>query len=213
VAVLEGYLEGLLDGVVEPDASTWALLHGEASRLRRLIDDLHALSRAEAGQLALHVGPVAPAAIVEAAMARIASQATEAGLTLTAAVPSDLPPVRADHDRAVQVLTNLLTNAVRYTPPPGEVSVRVDRDGAAVRFAVTDTGVGIAAEHLPHVFERFYRVDRSRSRALGGSGIGLTIAKALVEAMGGRIWAESTGPGQGATFTFTLPVESPPTRS
>jgi signal transduction histidine kinase len=114
--------------------------------------------------------------------------------------------VRADPDRAVQVLTNLLSNALRYTPPPGTVRLSVRRLPAAVEFAVEDTGVGIAAEHLPRVFDRFYRVEKSRSRALGGSGVGLTIARALVEAMGGAIRATSDGPGRGSTFAFTLPT-------
>ncbi|HEX8966247.1 MAG TPA: ATP-binding protein, partial [Chloroflexota bacterium] len=122
-------------------------------------------------------------------------------------VPDRLPRVMADMDRLVQVLTNLLSNALRYTPAPGRVGIQVTyAGGGEVSIAVCDTGVGIAAEHLPHVFERFYRVDKSRSRALGGSGIGLTIARAAVEAMGGRMWAESEGQGRGATFRFTLPV-------
>jgi signal transduction histidine kinase len=104
------------------------------------------------------------------------------------------------------VLTNLLTNALRYTPAGGEVEVTAARDGNAVAFAVRDTGVGLAPEHLAHVFERFYRVDTSRSRALGGSGVGLTIAQALVESMGGTIQAASDGLGNGATFSFTLPA-------
>jgi len=206
VAVLEGYLEGVLDGVVAPDPATWARLHGEAGRLRRLIDDLQELSRAEAGQIPLDLRPVDPAVLAQAAVARLAGPFAEKGLALEADVPAGLPPVLADHDRAVQVLTNLLTNALRYTPAPGEVRLRLRPAGDAVAFTVTDTGVGIAAEHLPHLFERFYRVDKSRSRAAGGTGIGLTIARALVEAMGGRIWAESDGPDQGATFGFTLPV-------
>jgi histidine kinase len=115
--------------------------------------------------------------------------------------------VLADADRAAQVLTNLLGNALRYTSPPGRVCVRVAPGGSReVVISVSDTGLGIPPEHLARIFERFYRVDKSRSRAQGGSGIGLTIARALVEAMGGRLWAASPGAGQGATFTFTLPV-------
>ena len=106
----------------------------------------------------------------------------------------------------MQVLTNLLTNALRYTPAPGSVRLSLTRDGDSVHFEVADSGVGIAAEHLPQVFERFYRVDKSRSRASGGSGIGLTIARALVEAMAGQIWALSDGPGQGSVFGFSLPL-------
>jgi signal transduction histidine kinase len=206
ISTLEGYLEGLLDGVVEPRAEVWALLHDETRRMQRLVDDLRDLWRAEARQLPLTLAPVAPAAIVQATVARLAPDFAAAGITLWTTLPDDVPPVLADHDRAIQVLTNLLGNALRYTTAPGEVEIGAALAGGHVRFTVRDTGIGIAAEHLPHVFERFYRVDKSRSRALGGSGVGLTIARALVEAMGGRIAVASPGTGQGTTFTFTLPV-------
>jgi histidine kinase len=143
---------------------------------------------------------------VEAAVGRVGPHFAEKGLLLTVTIPTSLPPVLADTDRAVQVLSNMLTNALRYTPTTGSVEVGALRQGAYVAFRVRDQGIGIAPEALPHVFDRFYRVDKSRSRALGGSGIGLTIAKALVEAMGGRITAKSPGLDQGSTFTFTLPL-------
>ena len=208
LATIEGYTEGLLDGVVAPGAETWALLHDEVGRLRRLVQDLQELSRAEARQLPLHIRPVDPAALVAQALARIATQFAEKGIVLTSDVSADLPTVQADADRIIQVLINLLGNALRYTPPDGTVNVRTARMDGAIAFQITDTGVGIAPEHLPHLFERFYRVDKARSRALGGSGIGLTIAKALVEAHDGRIWVTSPGPGQGSTFSFTLPIAS-----
>jgi two-component system, OmpR family, sensor histidine kinase BaeS len=205
IATLEGYLEGLLDGVVEPEPATWARLHGEAGRLRRLVDDLQELSRAEARQIPLSMTPTDPAEIIRAALERLNASFADKGLNLSCDVPQTLPRVQADSNRAVQVLSNLLTNALRYTPSPGGVRLVVRATDGAVEFNVRDSGVGIAPDDLPRVFERFYRVDKSRSRALGGSGIGLTIAKALVEAMGGRIWAESPGTGQGARFSFTLP--------
>jgi signal transduction histidine kinase len=206
IATLQGYLEGLLDGVVTPSAETWAKLHTEAGRLRRLVDDLQELSRAEARQIPIMAKPVAPATIVEAAVGRVQPQFAEKGLVLTVSVPPSLPHVLVDGDRAVQVLTNMLTNALRYTPTRGSVEVSTKRQGPYVAFRVRDDGIGIAPLALTHVFDRFYRVDKSRSRALGGSGIGLTIAKVLVEAMGGRITAESPGLDQDSTFTFTLPV-------
>jgi two-component system sensor histidine kinase BaeS len=206
IATLEGYLEGLLDGVVEPDPATWAKLHGEAGRLRRLVDDLQELSRAEARQIPLAVEQADPAEIVRAALDRLGPSFAENNLSLSAHVPEHLPRVQADPNRAIQVLSNLLTNALRYTPSSGQVHLTVRATDGAVEFSVRDSGVGIASEDLPRVFERFYRVDKSRSRALGGSGIGLTIARALVEAMGGHIRAESPGSGQGATFSFTLPA-------
>lgn len=206
VATLEGYLEGLLDGVVAPRPETWALLHGEAGRLRRLVDDLQELSRAEAHQVVLAPQPVAPGAIIRGAIDRLAAQFAESGLTLQHEEPAHLPTIWADPDRAIQVLTNLLTNALRYTPAPGRVTVTAEHDARAVTFRVTDSGIGFPPEEAARLFERFYRVDKSRSRALGGSGIGLTIARALVEAMGGQIAASSPGPGQGSTFSFTLPL-------
>ena len=206
IATLSGYLEGLLDGVVESSPETWAKLHTESLRLRRLVDDLQELSRAEARQLPIRTERVAPERIVNAARERVAPEYAEKRLELIVPMPTTLPDVMADPDRAVQALTNLLTNALRYTPAPGRVEVRVARAGNMLAFQVRDTGVGIAPENLPRIFERFYRVEKSRARALGGSGIGLTISKALVEAMRGTIRAESAGLGKGSVFTFTLPV-------
>jgi signal transduction histidine kinase len=205
LATIEGYTEGVLDGVVAPSEATWALIHDEVGRLKRLISDLQELSRAEAKQLALHPQPVAPSELIERARVRLAPQYMEKEVELRAEAPPDLPTVEVDADRILQVLVNLLGNALRATPAGGEVCVRAWSDLEGVIVQVSDSGVGIAPEHLPHLFERFYRVDKARSRALGGHGIGLTISKALVEAHGGRIWATSDGPGAGACFTFTLP--------
>jgi signal transduction histidine kinase len=209
LATIEGYTEGLLDGVVAPGAETWALLHDEAGRLRRLVQELQELSRAEARQLPLQLRPCSPEELVDQAIRRIAAQFAEKGVTLTTDIPADLPAVRADADRIIQVLLNLLGNALRYTPPGSAVQVRAERQHDAVTFHVADSGIGIAPEHLPHLFERFYRVDKARSRALGGSGIGLTISRAIVEAHDGQIWAASNGTGQGAIFAFTLPIAMP----
>ncbi len=205
LATLQGYLEGLLDGVIEPDERTWAKLYDEAGRLRRLIDDLQELSRAQAHQIPLKLTSLNPLEIARVAVERVSAQFKEKGLNFSCDLPANLPPVKADLDRAVQVLTNLLVNALRYTPAPGQVKLKLLAISNTVEFRVTDSGIGIGAEHLPHLFERFYRVDKSRSRALGGSGIGLTIARALVEAMGGRIEVSSPGPNLGATFSFFLP--------
>lgn len=206
LATLSGYLEGLLDGVVEPTPRTWAMLHAEAGRLTRLVEDLQELSRAEARQLSLALQAVDPAAAVQAAIDRLRPDFAAKGITLDAILGPALPAVRADPDRLAQILTNLLSNALRYTPAPGRVQLMVARTPTSVRFQVQDTGAGIAADDLPHIFERFYRVEKSRARASGGSGIGLTITKALVEAMDGHVEAASAGPGQGAIFTVDLPV-------
>jgi two-component system, OmpR family, sensor histidine kinase BaeS len=206
LSTLQGYMEGLMDGVVEPSGETWALLYMEAERMRRLVDDLGKLSQVEAGRLDLHVVTASPEEIVGRTVEGMIPVYAEKGVRLESAVPARTPHVLVDADRAVQVLTNLLSNALRYTPRGGRVSVEVQTRDGDVLFKVSDTGAGIAPEHLPRVFERFYRVEKSRSREGGGSGLGLAISRALVEAMGGRIWAESEGPGKGATFVFTLPA-------
>ena len=205
IATLEGYLEGLLDEVIEPSPRTWAMLHTEAGRLRRLVDDLQELSRAEARQIPLSLQPVAPQRLVQDALEPLAGQFVEKGLELQIHVPEDLPQVMADPTRAVQILTNILVNALRYTPAPGKVAVDVNREEAMVAFRVSDTGIGLSPEQIAHIFERFYRVDKSRWRVFGGSGIGLTIAQSLAQAMGGAIRVESAGLDQGSSFTFTLP--------
>lgn len=206
LSTLGGYVEGLMEGVVEPSRETWVLLHEETELLQRLVDDLRQISRAEAGQLELRVSALSPGEAVSAAAERLLPLYLEKGVELREEVPEGLPPVLADGDRVAQVLTNLLGNALRHTPSGGRVTVgaRVSEDG--VLFEVRDTGEGVAAEHLPHLFERFYRVDKSRSREGGGSGVGLAISRALVEAMGGSLWAGSAGPGEGATFSFRLPA-------
>lgn len=205
VATLEGYLEGLLDEVIEPTPETWAMLHAQAGRLRRLVDDLQELSRVEARQISLSLQPVAPQRLVQDALVPLEGQFAEKGLDLLVHLPQDLPHVLADPARAGQILTNLLVNALRYTPAPGHVEVTASREANKVNFRVADTGVGLTPEQITRIFERFYRADKSRSRAFGGSGIGLTIARSLAEAMGGDIRVESAGLGQGSSFILTLP--------
>ena len=148
---------------------------------------------------------VALAPLVSQVLSEIQVTRPEPGVALTDDLPGDLPPVFADRERVHQVLFNLLDNAVRFTPAGGRVTVSAFRHDGSVDVVVADTGPGISAEHLPRVFERFYRVDESRSRVDGGTGIGLAIARSVVEAHGGRIWADSE-PGRGSTFTFELPV-------
>jgi signal transduction histidine kinase len=215
LSTLQGYMEGLMEGIVEPSDETWALLYGEAERMRRLVDDLRRLSQAEAKQLDLHPVPVSPGEVVRAATERMVPLFDEKGVALASTAPDDLPQVFADGDRVVQVLTNLLGNALRHTPKGGRVSVDTVVRGDSVVFGVEDTGQGIAPEHLPHVFERFYRAEKSRSRseARGGSGLGLAISKALVEAMGGSMRAGSPGTGKGARFYFSLPLANRQSRS
>jgi two-component system sensor histidine kinase BaeS len=206
VATLDAYLEGLEDGVATLDTDTADVLRTQTRRLAMLAEDLSAISRAEEGRLELHLSSTAPDALVSAATAASADRYAARGVDLNSMVPAGLPPVRVDADRIGQVLGNLLENALRHTPSGGTVTVSARPAGRDVELLVSDTGEGIPIEHLPHVFERFYRVDAARDRTHGGSGIGLAIAKALVDAHGGQIGADSPGPGRGATFTVRLPA-------
>ncbi|HUH15462.1 MAG TPA: ATP-binding protein [Gaiellaceae bacterium] len=205
LATIDGYLEGMADGVVPASAETWEILGTETRRLRRLVDDLTALSRAEERQLALDVARVDPAALAESAVAAASPAYAAKGVRLHTEVGGPLPEIEVDRDRMAEVLANLLGNALRHTPAGGRVTVSASPAGDGVEIAVTDTGEGIAPEHLQRVFGRFYRADPARARSAGGSGIGLTIARAIVEAHDGRIRAESRGEGAGASFVVTLP--------
>lgn len=208
LTTIKGSAEGLLDGILPASAETYQQIYREADRLSRLVDDLQELSRVEAKAYQLDFRSVDVSSLVAATVKRLASQAEAKRIALTLSLPADLPRIRADEDRIGQVLTNLVSNAIRYTPEGGAVTISAIQRGDEVQIAVSDTGIGIPSEHLPHVFTRFYRVDKSRSRAAGGgSGIGLTIAKHFVEAHGGRIWVESEGEGKGSLFSFTVPVE------
>ncbi len=207
LTAIKGSMEGLMDGILPPTAETFEQIHQEAGRLSRLVDDLQELSRVEAQAFKLDLAPVAVTDLVKAALKRLGRQYEEKGVALTSNLPPTLSPVRVDTDRMGQVLINLLGNALQYTPKGGSVDISVEQKGSEVYVSVKDNGVGIPPEHLPHIFDRFYRVDKSRSRrAGGGSGIGLTIARSLVEAHGGKIWAVSDGKGKGSTFIFTLPI-------
>jgi len=205
LATLDGYLEGLEDGVIKPSAATWTLLRRETARLSRLVNDLQELWGAEARQLPLTMEAVDAAAAAAAAVERFSAVAAERGVSIRLQVSRPPLSARADRERLAQVLDNLLSNAIRYTADGTTVTVEVSGDDESVVLSVADEGPGLTEEQRARVFERFYRVDPSRSRALGGSGIGLAIARALVSLMGGTVWAESEGPGRGATFRVVLP--------
>lgn len=205
LATLDGYLEGLQDGVIAAGDPTWQLLRRETARLSRLIDDLQQLWRAEARQLPLATEPIDAAELLTATRERFAVRAGEHGTQITAMAPSDELTVKADRERLAQVLDNLVANAIRYSPEGAPIVLEAERSGDQVVLSVLDQGPGLTEEQRERVFERFYRVDPSRARVLGGSGIGLAIARALIEAMDGRIWAESDGPGRGSSFRVALP--------
>jgi two-component system sensor histidine kinase BaeS len=204
LATIKGYMEGLQDGVVAPTPETYQRIHREADRLQRLVHDLQELSRAEAAELQLHITTQDGVALATAAAEWLRPQLIDQEIDLTLDLPDPPLSVRADFDRARQVLLNLLGNAIQYTPAGGRVTLSLARVHGMARFSVRDSGVGLSPADRELIFQRFYRVDKSRSRAGGGSGIGLTIARYIVEAHGGQIWAESPGPGQGSTFAFTL---------
>ena len=206
LTVIQGNLRALLDDVYPLDKAEIATIYDESVLLGRLVSDLRQLAQAEAGQLALRIQPSDAGALARGAIVPFEAGAAAQGVALTLAVPPGLPAVAADADRVRQVLHNLVANALRYTPAGGTVACAAHLDGETwVLFEVRDTGAGIAADDLPHVFERFWRADRSRSREQGGSGLGLAIARQIVEAHGGRIGAESQ-PGQGSRFWFYLPA-------
>jgi signal transduction histidine kinase len=204
LATVQGYVEGVADGVIAPSEQTWAGVKDELQRLNRLADDLQAVSRAEERQLDLHPVPVPPGELVAAAIQAAAPAFAAQGVELTSDAAVSVPPIAVDRDRFGEVLANLLENALRHTPPGGHVAISASAHGNGVEITIADDGEGIAAEHLPHVFERFYRADPSRRRSGAGSGIGLTIARAIVEAPGGTLRAESEGRGRGARFVVAL---------
>lgn len=209
LTALSGYLEGLMDGLFPRDPETFADMYQEVRRLQRLVDDLQALSRVESGRISLTMEPFSLRPVVERVVSQLRPQAEAKDLRLTTEFPAAQATVCADPDRTAQVLVNLLGNAIRYTPEGGAIAVKVSAGERAVDVVVEDTGIGIPAEALPYLFERFYRVDASRSRRSGGSGIGLTIARHLAWAMGGDLQASSPGRGQGSTFTLSL-LTAPP---
>jgi signal transduction histidine kinase len=206
IAAIRAHLENLLDGVEEPDPATLQIMLTQSERLGRLVEQLLDLSKLQSGEVPLHREPVPLEALLTRVVSEIGVRADDL-VRIERDVDDGLPPVDADPERVHQVLYNLLDNAVRATPGEGTVTIGVHRVNRSVHISVADTGIGIPAEHLTRVFERFYRIDPARSREDGGTGIGLAIARSVVEAHGGQITASSE-PGHGSVFSFDLPVAS-----
>ncbi len=208
VTAIQGNLEAMLDGVLPMTAPEVGILHDETLLLSRLVDDLRLLSLAESGQLKMERGRLNLGDLANRIVERMRPQAQAQGVELVAVAAPGTPEVEADSDRITQVISNLVGNGLRHTPPGGRITVSVAAGtvGNAV-VVVTDTGSGIAPEDLPHVFDRFYRADRSRNRASGGSGLGLAIVRQLIEAHGGAV-SVASDPGRETRFSFTLPVGS-----
>lgn len=204
LTVITGYIEALRDDVLKPTPARFEAMNTEAQHLKRLVEDLRTLSLADAGELPMQPERLAPRALLDRLAAAYAPQAIERQIALGVAAATELPAIEVDPERMIQVLGNLVTNALRHTPAGGRIALSAQAQGAHVILAVADTGEGIPADMLPHIFDRFYCGDPARSQQDGESGLGLAIAKSIVEAHGGTI-AAASAPGQCTTFTVTLP--------
>jgi signal transduction histidine kinase len=205
LTVISGYVESMRDGVVAPTPERLSVIYSEIEHLQHLVGDLRTLSQADSGELKLHRGLVAPRDLLQQTYTAFEHQAGQQGVRLALQDAPATPPVNVDEVRLTQVLSNLVSNALRYTPKGGQVTLSAEPDAGNVTLTVADTGPGIAAAHLPYIFNRFYRADASRSTETGESGLGLAIVKALVEAHGGTIEARSDL-GHGTTFAIHLPA-------
>jgi len=207
LSVILGYTEALSDGKLDGSPEMYIVMYKEAQQLQRLIEDLRTLSLADAGELPLNIRETAVADLLDQIANAYQVQTQEKGVLLHTEIASDRQVVLMDPDRMAQVLGNLVSNALRYTPAGGTITLGTAVQGEQVQLTVADTGAGIAAEDLPHIFERFYRGEKARQQQEDESGLGLAIAKSLVEAHGGTIVATSQ-PGEGSVFAITLPVIS-----
>lgn len=206
VSVLDAYIEAVEDGVRSLTTDTTTLLREQTRRLVRFSEDVAALAQAEEGSTSMSAAEVDICDVILTTVAAASDRYRAKQVSLLTALPAALPPVHGDAQRLAQVLTNLLDNALRHTPAHRRVTVSVENQAADIRLQVTDTGQGISPEHLPYVFDRLYRADPARTREHGGSGLGLSIAKAIVEAHGGNIEVESPSATGQTTFTITLPT-------
>jgi signal transduction histidine kinase len=206
ITVIQGNLRAILDDVYELDKAEIARLYEQTRHLSRLVEDLRDLSHAEANQLRLNVAQVEVASWLEATAAAFVPIAKEKSIDLQVNISESAAAIQADQARLTQCLQNLLNNAIMHTPPNGSITIQAEQTPGELRLQITDTGSGIAPEHLPHIFNRFYRADPARSRETGGTGLGLSITHALIKAHGGEITATSEGAGKGSQFTIRLPI-------
>jgi signal transduction histidine kinase len=207
LSAIKGYMEALIDGMLPAEPATFQQIYREADRLQRLVEDLQEVSRVEAGAYKLKLRTTSMNAIVDTAVARLRREFDQKGITIAVRYADNLPLIQGDEDRLVQVVLNLLGNALQFTQRGGKVQVSIEEKDHSIFTSISDNGIGMPEGEPDRIFTRFYRVEKSRSRSGGGSGIGLTIARHLAEAHGGKIWAFSDGVGTGSTFTIMLPVQ------
>ncbi len=205
ITAVRSTLESLRDGLMEPTQATLSALHDKILLTTRLVQDLHQLALADSGRLSMHPRPCSIEDIFDTILETIGVQMEDEGISLVREVAQDLPAVEVDAQRIEQVLLNLLSNAIRHTPTGGSIAVRAERMDRQLQVSICDSGPGLSDQDFLHVFDRFYRADEARTGDDTGAGLGLSIAKALIEAHGGQIWAEAS-PSGGACFLFTLPA-------
>ena len=204
LTVIAGYVESMRDGVLKPTTERFSLMYGEIERLQNLVDDLRMLSQVDAGELPLHPQAVAPRALLEQAAAPFMLRAGQQKVGLSVRTDENLPNIRVDEGRMMQVFGNLITNSLRYTPEGGQIELSASALNGRVLLVVQDTGTGIEPDDLPFIFDRFRRADKSRHTDAGKSGLGLAIVKALVEAHSGTVRAESVH-SEGTRIEISLP--------
>lgn len=205
LTVIAGYVESMRDGALAPTPERLAVVYAEIEQLQHLVGDLRILAKADTGELNLDKHPASPLDLLQQSCATFEHQARQQGVQLSLQADDPLPAILVDEVRMAQVLDNLISNALRFTPPAGQITLRAWQEGDLVSMSVQDTGQGISPADLPSIFDRFYRADKSRTSNKGEFGLGLAIAKALVEAHAGKIEVTST-PGKGTTFTIRLPA-------
>ncbi len=207
LTVIAGYVESMRDGILQPTAQRLSLIYGEIERLLNMVGDLRMLSQADAGELPMHPQPVFPKTLLERVAEVFRHHAEQKQVSLLVNTDDNLPEIKVDEARMMQIMDNLISNALRYTPAGGRITLSAQQNAQTVVFTVQDTGEGIEPEELPFIFDRFHRADKSRHSETGETGLGLAIVKALVEAHKGRVWAEST-PGTGTTVLIEIPVHT-----